>query len=63
MTKFLRAKEVAEKLNFSLHYFRESIASTPDFPKPIRMKNDRGGFTQPRWAEDEIAKYLQRCSN
>ena len=56
--EWLKSSEVAKLMGYSLHYFRNDIAVCPNFPKPRRRKNARGGLTQPRYLAEEIHEYL-----
>lgn len=60
--KYLKAKEVADLMGYSLHYFRNDIASLPDFPKAHRRRNARGGTTQPRYLQIDVHEYMKKAN-
>ena len=62
MKKTLKTKDVAEKLGYSVHYFRAEIMHAPDFPKPIVIKKSNGGHTQPKLDEKVINDYLEQVA-
>lgn len=56
--KLLTTSEVAQILGYKAKYVRDSLKYAPDFPKPIIHQNARGGYTQPRWRDDQIKAYV-----
>lgn len=62
MKKPLKTKDVAEKLGYSVHYFRAEIMHAPGFPKPFIIEKANGGHTQPIWDEHVIDDYLEQVA-
>lgn len=58
--KYLKSKEVAVLMGYTLDYFRNDIASLPDFPKAHRRRNARGGTTQPRYLQNDVHDYMKK---
>lgn len=54
-TLWLDAEQAARMISYKPRSFRETVATRPDFPKPVRI----GGKGDPRWNAREIDEWMR----